>query len=188
MAWDWTPGGGGTIRHFKILFRVAVPPSPTWQARYPDAISNSYVLMGLTGNTTYEWRIKAEALNPINDSPYTEDDTFDTIGSPIPPPNGGNGNGNGHNGGWFPPIDLRNPLDADTLWEALDALIDFLLVLAFAIAPILIIYAAFLMLFKGQDPAALNRARTIILWTLIAIAVILFAKGIPYVIKGALGG
>ena len=187
LAWDWTTGGGGTIKQFKILFRAMVPPY-TWEARYPTADSNSYILMGLTGNTIYEWRIKAEAVNPSNDSDYVDGEGFTTLGSSV---NGDNDNDNGNhdgNDGWIPPINLRNPLEADNLWDALDAIIDFLLLLAFVIGPILIIYAAFLMMFKGQDPAALNRARATILGVLIAIALMLFAKGLPYVIKGALGG
>jgi len=85
-------------------------------------------------------------------------------------------------------INLINPLKAQTLWEAINALINFLLLLAFGVAPILIIYAAFLLLTGRGDPRQINKAKIIILWTLIALAIILLAKGLPSIIKGALGG
>lgn len=85
-------------------------------------------------------------------------------------------------------INLLNPLKANTLWEAIDALMNFLLLLAFVLGPILIAYAAFLLLFSGGDPRKTQTAKTIIYWVLIALAVILFAKGIPSVVKGVLGG
>ena len=40
----------------------------------------------------------------------------------------------------------------------------------------------------GGDATKIKKARQIILWTLIAVAIILFAKGFPALIKGALGG
>jgi hypothetical protein len=65
--------------------------------------------------------------------------------------------------------------------------IDFFVVLSFAIAPILIIYSASLMLFAAGDATKINRAKSIISWTLIAVAIVLFAKGLPSVIKGMFG-
>jgi len=86
------------------------------------------------------------------------------------------------------PIDLINPLKATTLWEAINALINFLVLLAFAVAPILIIYAAFLILTAAGKAEQINKAKTIIFLTLIALAIILLAKGLPSIIKGAVGG
>jgi len=101
-----------------------------------------------------------------------------------PPP----GDGNGGNGGDNSPVDLTNPLQAKTLQEAIDAFVKFLFYLAMAVAPILIVYAGFLILTAGGDATKIKKARQIILWTLIAVAIILFAKGFPALIKGALGG
>lgn len=83
---------------------------------------------------------------------------------------------------------LINPLKAKTLEEAINALINFLFFLAMAIAPILIIYAAFLLLTAHGDPKQISKAKTIIFWTVIALAIVLLAKGLPSVIKGVLGG
>ena len=85
-------------------------------------------------------------------------------------------------------IGLVNPLKANTLEEAINALINFLSFLAMVIAPILIIYAAFLLLTASGDVAKVNKAKTIILWTLVAVAIILLAKGLPSAVKGIFGG
>ncbi len=86
------------------------------------------------------------------------------------------------------PIELINPLAADTLEEALNAFINFLFWLAVVVAPILIIYAGFLLLIAAGDPAKISKAKQVITWTLIALVIILFAKGLPALIKGVLGG
>jgi len=126
----------------------------------------------------------AKAMQESNNSAKIPEPpaTFTTTQASVPPPPDEEENGG------FGPIVLKNPLNQDTLWEAINAVIDFFVLAGFAIAPILIIYAAILMIFAGGDAVKINRAKSIILWTLIALAVILFAKGLPSVIKGAFGG
>jgi len=145
----------------------------------------SFAFLDLTvGNinylSSYTWRVVAYNVTgtPIDSSPEY---TFSTESMPAPP---GPPNGNG-GGGTF---DLTNPLDAETLQEALNSFLNFLFFLAMALAPILIIYAAYLILASGGDAAKINRGKQIILWTLIAVAIVLFAKGFPALIKGAFGG
>ena len=146
----------------------------------------SFAFLDLTvGNinylSSYTWRVIAYNAvgTPIDSSPGY---TFSTESMPAPP---GPPGGNGGNGG---PFNLTNPLNADTLQEALNSFLNFLFFLAITLAPILIIYAAFLILTSGGDAAKINRGRQIILWTLIAVALVLFAKGFPALIKGAFGG
>lgn len=91
-------------------------------------------------------------------------------------------------GGGGGPIDLENPLKFDSLWDAINALIDFLFYLVVALAPVFVIYAAFLLLTAHGDPKQIKKAKTIIFWTAIALAVVLLAKGLPSVIKQAMGG
>jgi len=167
--------------------------------------SGSFGFLDLTiGNinylTAYTWRVTAydAAGSPIDSSSTF---SFTTEQAPVPPscgngvcdpgenaincPGDCGGDGDGDGG----PLDLINPLNKDTLWEAIDALINFLVLLAFAIGPILIIYAAFLILTAAGKAEQVNKAKTIILWTLIALAIVLLAKGLPsIIIKGALGG
>ena len=78
---------------------------------------------------------------------------------------------------------LRQP-GKETLWEAIDLVINFFVLASFAIAPILIIYSAFLMLLSGGDAAKVSKGKSIILWTLVALAIVLFAKGLPSIVKG----
>ena len=129
----------------------------------------------------YIWKVIAynTAGNPID---YSGECSFTTESVPVPPgppgpPNGGGG-----------PFNLTNPLNADTLQEALNSFLNFLFFLAMALGPIMIVYAAFLILTSGGDSTKISRGRQIILWTLIAVAIVLFAKGLPALIKGAFGG
>jgi len=143
----------------------------------------SFAFLDLTvGNinylSSYTWRVIAyNALGTPIDS--SSEYTFSTESMPAPPSNGNGGNGGGP---------LTNPLDAETLQEALNNFLNFLFFLAMALAPILIIYAAYLILASGGDSTKISRGRQIILWTLIAVAIVLFAKGLPALIKGAFGG
>ncbi|MCP6719150.1 MAG: pilin [Patescibacteria group bacterium] len=133
--------------------------------------------------SSYSWKITAynEAGDNIDTSSVY---TFTTEQAP-PPPSEENGDGSGGGSG---PVGLGNPLKAKTLEEAVDALMNLLFVVGLLIAPILIIYAALILMFKHGDAMATNRAKAIILWTLIALSIILLAKGLPSIIRGALGG
>lgn len=181
VSWEWSPGGG-TIKRFVLSYRIA-GTGESWTKRYPSADVQEFMIMGLTENTTYEWTIMAEADNPSDNSIEATGPSFTTKAGTVDGGDGGDGGGGG--GGV---IDLINPLNKDTLWEAIDALINFLVVLAFAVGPILIIYAAFLILTAAGKAEQINKGKTIILWTLIALAIILLAKGLPSIIKGAVGG
>lgn len=183
LEWGWNYSSvGGVLKQFKILYREQ--GSPTWIGIYPDKNSTQYSLLGLVENTDYEWIIKAEAENPADDSDYVNGQPFTTDSAG----GGGNGGNGGNGNGWTSPlaISLTNPLAADTFEEAIDAVINILFVLAFAIAPILLIYAGFLLLFRPDDPKERNRARNIIFWVMIALAIIILAKALPAIVKGAL--
>ncbi len=158
---------------------------PVWRYIHVDAPATppsdgkvSYQATGLTPKESYLWQV--QSCNPNTCSSWSSPPLSFQTQELGPLPDGGDGDGT--------PIGLINPLKATTLEEAINALINFLFYLAMGIAPILIIYAAFLILTAGGDAAKISRARTIILWTLIAVAIVLFAKGLPVVIKGALGG
>lgn len=152
-----------------IYIHVDAPPSDTVV---------EYNVTGLTPNKPYLWQVQScdAALCSNWNYPPRSFQTEELV----PPSNGGNDDGI--------PIGLLNPLKAKTLEEAINAFINFLFFLAMAIAPILIIYAAFLLLTAAGDAAKIRKARQIILWTLVAVAIILLAKGLPSIIKGAMGG
>lgn len=181
FQWDWN-GEIDEIKQFKILWKEET--AVNWNAEYPtvDATSSPFQsqfrMAGLIPGTIYVWRIKAEAKNPAQDSGYTEDIGFETEESVYAPPADTNGDINGA------PISLENPFNGiGNIKEASNALMEFLLLVAFAVGPILIIYAGFLLLTKPGDAAAITQAKKIILWTVISLSVMLFAKGIPSVVK-----
>ncbi len=177
LKWSWSENGG-TIKQFKVLYKEE--GALVWTTRYPMAGNGNieYKLMGLFENTTYHWRIKAEAQNPANDSNFVDGPDFATIQAQAPPPPPE------ENGGvlkFF--TSLENPLGQDNFWDAMNAASNFLVLAAFIIAPILIIYSAFLMIFATGDAAKINKAKSIITWTLVALALTLSAKMLPGIIK-----
>lgn len=83
------------------------------------------------------------------------------------------------------PGDL-NPISSTTLPELLENVLNFLFGLSIVILPIIIIYAGILLLASGGDPEKISRGRTILLWAVIAFAIILLARGLPTVLRGLL--
>lgn len=181
FKWEFS-GGDGEIDYFLLLYKDTNPNVDQWESIWPTKDMRAITFRGFDENTTYEWQIQAIAIDTNYNSNSVNGPEFTTTQAPVPPPPPDN------NGGGMGPITLKNPLDQESLWDAIDAVLNFLILVSFAIAPILIIYSAFLMIFAGGDATKLNRARTIISWTLIALAVILSAKVLPSVIKGAFGG
>lgn len=187
LSWQWaepTDSTEGEIHRFEISYRKIGITAWTTPSNQPDGTRRSWPLMGLEELTSYEWTIMAKAIEESNNSTKIPDPpaTFTTTQAPVPPPEE---NGNGW---WSGPIALENPLKQDNIWDATNAVLNFLTLIAFIIAPVLIIYSAFLMIFATGDAVKINKAKAIITWTLVALAIILFAKGLPLVIKEAMGG
>jgi len=173
---DWDDAA---VHHYELYYKKT--DETNWQDRYPSI--SQYQVTGLSPGQNYEWYVVSCGNAECSDKAQSGACSFITQ-QLAPPP----GDGNGGNGGDNSPVDLTNPLQAKTLQEAIDAFVKFLFYLAMAVAPILIVYAGFLILTAGGDATKIKKARQIILWTLIAVAIILFAKGFPALIKGALGG
>ncbi len=189
LIWSWDgpedPEEDGNINHFEIIYRlVKEPPEDPedWELILIDKGARSDIIIGLLDERPYEWQIRAVADETKHNSDFVYGEGFTTTIDTTEAPPELNG------GGFLQDIPLSNPLGKDTLWEAIDAVLNFFILAAFAIAPILIIYSAFLMIFAAGDATKISRAKEIIFWTVIALAVILFAKGLPSVIKGAFSG
>lgn len=75
-------------------------------------------------------------------------------------------------------ITIPNPLKAATFPELLDYIIDFIFILALGIAPIMIIVAGFYFITAAGDPAKIQTAKQIILYTLIGLLIVFSAKGL----------
>ncbi len=191
FEWTQPEEGGGTLERFKLFYKEATSTVSEWSVKYPTILNEDeaestatytaykFSLKGLNPGTEYEWGLIAEAEDSSNNSDFVEGNNFATEESAWieeSPEEGEEGAGS-------EPINLQNPFgDTANLGELADQLMTFLATTAFAVAPILIIYAGFLLLTKQDSPDSLKRAKGIILWTVVALAIILFAKGVPSVI------
>ncbi|MFH1462341.1 MAG: hypothetical protein ABIG08_01405 [bacterium] len=159
----------------------------TWNELSQMPALSKIQLQGLTPLRYYCWRVRAESVTVsdwvIGPRFLTLNLTRDDGDNGSKPP-GGELPGNGDGG----TPEYWNPLQAETLEEALQYLINLLFYLAMVLGPLFVIYAAFLMLTAAGDPVKINKAKTVLFWTLAALAIILFARGLPEVIKGAFGG
>lgn len=171
--WDDVSG----VHHYELYYKRA--DETNWTDRYP-AISQ-YQITGLSPETRYQWYVVSCGDPECASRAVSSICSFAT--EELAPPNG-----NGGNGDYGTTTPLINPLRARNLGEALEALMNFLFYLAMIIAPILIIYAGLLLLTSRGDPKQISKAKTVILWTIIALIIVLFAKGLPSIIKGAFGG
>jgi len=186
LKWEAVDGAKSYLIHYVETDEIcSTVTEASWTEISDHPARNWYTLSGLNPNRHYCWRVKAEG--DTEDSGWTIGPDFRTqeIG---PGGGGGGGDDDDEEEEEEELIGLVNPLKANTLEEAINALINFLFFLAMVIAPILIIYAAFLLLTASGDVAKVNKAKTIILWTLVAVAIILLAKGLPSAVKGIFGG
>jgi hypothetical protein len=86
-----------------------------------------------------------------------------------------------------PPIfHLTNPLACNTIPECIEKIISFILWIAGAILPIIIIIAGFLFLTSGGDPEKVRTAKRMIFWAVIGLAIISLAKGIISLIESVI--
>lgn len=81
---------------------------------------------------------------------------------------------------------LTNPIGYNSLEELVSALISFVRMIAIALAPLLFIIAAFYYLTAGADPENVTKAKKIITWTIIGLAIVLIAEGISILVKNVL--
>ena len=190
LTWDYNTKELIDVVRFKLLWRDTA--AETWYDVYPktptststEAITSVlYVLRGLpTGGSTYEWTIGAENINPTLNSDDVIGTPFETTVPEEEEPGEEEGE---ENGGPSTISEIMNPFGEDlgNVQDAANAFMEFLLLAGFAVGPILIIYAAFLLLTKQGSPVAVAQAQKIILWTVISLSIMLFAKGVPSVVK-----
>ena len=78
-------------------------------------------------------------------------------------------------------------IEAKSVEEIINVIVNFIFWTALALAPIMIILAAFYFLTSGGNPEKVNTAKRIIFWTLIGLFIVLLAKAIPAIIKQIIG-
>jgi len=79
-------------------------------------------------------------------------------------------------------ICIENPLCAENLEDLILAIATFIFWVATALAPLMIIIAAFYFLTSGGNPQQIAIAKRIILYTVIGYAIILLSRGIIAII------
>src|SRR3989338_6387935 len=109
----------------------------------------------------YQWRVGACSAQDLGACTYTSPREFET---PLQPSLPGGGNKGGGDGGGDCGSDFGNlnPIPGTkTLGELFNNIFNFLFGLAIFIVPVIVIYAAFLMLMEGGDPIKLQKGRMI---------------------------
>jgi len=80
-------------------------------------------------------------------------------------------------------ICIENPLEAESFEDLLNAVVNFIFYVTIVIAPLMIMIAGFFFLTAGGNPLRIDTARRIILWTVIGLSIVLFAKGLISVLR-----
>lgn len=189
---DWDDVAG--VDHYELYYKLET--NTNWDDAYPDI--SQFSLPGLLPDENYEWKVVSCengdcSLSAVS-SPVCTFKTKET-GSPLGPVCGNDicesgeeiscpqdCTGGGPGGGGI----LENPISAQNLTELFNKIFSFLFGLAIFIVPVIVIYAAFLMLMGGGDPVKLQKGRMILMWTAIAFIIILLSRGLPVVFKNLL--
>ena len=96
----------------------------------------------------------------------------------------------GDDTGHWPPegrFCLCNPWEAETLEELIANVTTFIFWVATVIFPLLVLIGAFYFMTSGGNPEKINTGKKIIIYAAAGYGIILFANGIVYLIKTALG-
>ena len=83
-------------------------------------------------------------------------------------------------------IGFENPLKYDDFGELVDGIVDFIFNIAIVIVPLAIVIGAFFLLISGGDPEKIKTGKSIILYSLIGLVIVLFAKGLIAMIEDIL--
>lgn len=81
---------------------------------------------------------------------------------------------------------LINPLRFDSLEELVTAILDIIVIVAAPIAALFLIYSGFLFVTARGSEDALKKAKSIFLWTIVGIAVLLGAEVLSRIIEGTI--
>ena len=84
-------------------------------------------------------------------------------------------------------VKLQNPLSAPDFKTIVDTIVNFIIILAVAIAPIFIIYAGYLFMTSAGDPTKVKTAKNVIMYVVIGLAVLLLSKGLIMVLISVIG-
>ena len=83
-------------------------------------------------------------------------------------------------------IKFENPLVYEDFGELVDGIVDFIFNISIVIVPLAIVIGAFFLLISGGDPEKIKTGKSIILYSLIGLVIVLFAKGLIAMIEDIL--
>lgn len=84
-------------------------------------------------------------------------------------------------------VEITNPLKYDTFTQLINAIIDFLFVVSLALSSLMIVLAGYYFVTASGDPKKIEAGKKIILYTLIGLGIIMFAKAISSILKLVIG-
>jgi len=89
--------------------------------------------------------------------------------------------------GGCPEGQICNPLTACTIQELIDKIITYVFYLALAVVPVLVITGGALIMTAGGSPERVKKGKTIILYTVIGLIIVLLSKGLISLVKFVFG-
>jgi len=78
----------------------------------------------------------------------------------------------------FAETTIPNPVPWDTLEELIGRLIEWIIGIALVVAPLIIVFAGFSYATAGGDPSKIEKAKTMLLYAAVGMAVVLLAKSL----------
>ncbi len=84
-------------------------------------------------------------------------------------------------------VEIDNPLEADSFWELMENIVNFLFALSLPVGALMIVVAAFYFLTSGGDPEKVKKAKMLIFWTLVGIVILFLSVALIRAIVRMLG-
>ncbi len=84
-------------------------------------------------------------------------------------------------------VALANATGTINVMDVLNRVVNWTFTFLLAFAVISILYSAFLFLTAGGDPEKINKAKSQLMYSVVAIAIALVAKGVVFIVKDILG-
>jgi uncharacterized membrane protein len=84
-------------------------------------------------------------------------------------------------------VNIDNPLRYNSVEEIINAIINWFFYIAIVLVPLIIVIGAFIILTSAGDSGKVKKGKSLIVWSLIGFAIILFSKGIISLIKSIIG-
>lgn len=78
----------------------------------------------------------------------------------------------------FAETTIPNPVPWDTFEELIGRLIEWIINMALVVAPLIIVFAGFSYATAGGDPSKIEKAKTMLLYAAVGMAVVLLAKSL----------